>query len=99
MTKQRLARLERALKDFCGRPCTMCWGEPVAAVLVEWEEDPHGPGLRRARPPAVAQADRDRIGDDMRCRRCGAAAAITLLEVLNDAINKGSGGHDSPAHS
>ena len=84
MTKQRLARLERAVKDFCGRPCTLCWGWPMAVLRVEYEEDPHGPGLRRCGPPALVEGEHHRVGDDLRCRRCGAPAAITLLELLKD---------------
>ena len=81
MTKQRLAKLERAVKDFCARPCALCWGEPIAAV--ELEEDPDGPGFRR-RPWKLHEEDRRRVTDDFRCRRCGKAARVTLLVTTFD---------------
>ena len=89
MTKQRLARLERAVKDFYGRPCTLCWGEPVAAVRVEWEEDPDGPGLRETGVRAVVEGHRERVTDDLRCRRCGAEARVVWLEELKDLHQEG----------
>ena len=83
MTKQRLARLERAVKDFRGRPCTLCWGQPIAAVEVELEEDPNGLGFRRA-SQTLCEEDRRRVTDDLHCRRCGAAAKVTLLMMIKD---------------
>ncbi len=81
MTKQRLARLERAVKDFCGRPCTLCWGLPMAVVREEGEDDPDGPGLRRA-SRSLLESDRHRVTDDLRCRRCGAKARVVVLETV-----------------
>ena len=79
--KQRLAKLERALKDFCARPCTFCWGDPFAALREEWEDDPDGPGFRRG-SRTLLEEDLRRITDDLRCRRCGAKAKVFLLQTI-----------------
>ena len=82
MTKQRLARLEKEVRLFGSRPCALCWGLPVVTVEVELERDPEGPGFRRTGVQTVNEWHTARITDDLRCRRCGAQAAVTLLMLI-----------------
>jgi hypothetical protein len=87
MTKQRLARLERAVGEFCERSCTLCWGWPFAVVQVEWEEDPDGAGFRETGVRTVL--DRDRATDDLRCRRYGCEATVIEVMELKDLYQQG----------
>ena len=81
MTKQRLAKLERELRQFARRPCTLCWGDPIAAVEEELETDPDGPGMRSI-GRTLLEPYRDRVTQEFRCRRCGAQAKVVVLERL-----------------
>jgi hypothetical protein len=56
MNKARLVKLEKAARAVADRPCTLCYGEPWAAVVEEWEHDPHGRRCGNCRrPPAIGR--------------------------------------------
>jgi hypothetical protein len=81
MTKARLARLEKAARAIADRPCILCYGEPFAAVIDEWERDPHGPGLRRTGRRWLTADEARRVTVDLRCAACGAAAGDHVVLV------------------
>jgi len=53
-------------------------------VRVELDDDSDCPGFRETGVRKVR--DSARITDDLRCRRCGAEAQVTLLMELKDEV-------------
>jgi hypothetical protein len=81
---QRLNRLEKAFRASGGGVCRLCYGTPIAAILIEYEDSPDRPGFHPTGRRYLDTTSEDRVTDELRCRRCGAQAKQTHLMTLVD---------------
>jgi hypothetical protein len=82
MLKHGLGRLERAAAKLAGGACPVCRGDPFVVVRRTIQADPEGSELRVVDERLEDEADRARLTDDLRCRRCGAPAEVTTLVFM-----------------
>ena len=73
---KRLAQLEKSVRGTGGARCTLCHGYPVAMLFITHEQDPDGPGFHKTGQRFLADGDRGRTTDDLRCRACGREAGV-----------------------
>jgi hypothetical protein len=77
----RLVRIEKSLRRMNAGLCRLCYGTPVAALYVECEPDPHGPGLRDTGVVILDAGWANRVTDDLCCRACGKPAIRLIVRT------------------
>ena len=77
----KLGQLEKAAAKRGFATCRLCYGHPLASILVMHDRDPDGPGFRKTGDYYLLEGE-DRLSDDLRCRRCGTEAVqLHLMDI------------------